>query len=1183
MFGILFTNKGAVSVARKIVKLFTLATLFGLILISTVMAEQVVGNDLKSSMQTADTLQWQIIGQEGFTAEDAYFPLLSVSNGTPYIAYRDRANSGRATVMKYNGWNWVPVGKAGFSAGAVAYEDALAFSIVDDIPCIVYWDEANRHVTVMKYDGADWVTLGSPFSDNIYYAYVYFLDGIPYAVYRAQEYKFNVIKFDGNNWIPVGKLDLECSSVYCIKSLSISNGTIYLLYLSNGAGLRPAVMKYDGSRWATICENDLVVEGWTSDNISMIVYGDKPYIAHRDENNGGKATVMKYDGSAWVTVGKPGFSAGEIGYPKMIVAEGVIYIAYRDWENEEHTGKATVMKYDGSNWVAVGNTCFSNPDGGVSSSFSLYIADDVPYLAYCGHESIHYKATVMKYDMKIDKTELVNAVTEAQNLLDSTPVGFAVGNVLQTAHNTYANVIAAAIKVRDYGNATRADVDAQVQALLQAKDNFNNELTITVLTLTPDTLTMRKGDKSTTLAINPAVAARKGLVWSSSNESVAKVDNGVVTPVNIGTATIKVTTTKGDFSAECLVTVNPPKNVTGINLDKNHLDLIVGFYNRKLTACVNPADATNPSVTWSSNDTTIATVDNNGEVKAIAPGEAIITATTVDGKFTAFCTVKVTHTEKDAVFNANQALDQKGNYKWAGIYEYDNLQINDNVELTSNGISQLVLKVKGTLVLGKDASIRVRNGIYPQSPPNLISDLNAANLDSTGVDAGGLRLYENTYGKGGNGGDGGNGTNGYVKQGAYGYYIVGNGGNAGYGGSGGFGGGKGGQPGVYGGPGRFGTQFGESGESGEPGQNNATDGGNGTGIGGAGVDGSSRSGGGGGQGNGGRGGNGGAGDTSLGNGAGGGGGGGGGYGGGTLTIMADEIIYDPANPPHLLVSGQKGGQSGKNGGANSGEDGQGGLLIIQTGHYTPSPDHWNLNTNTYSQHTLPSTNGGHGIITGNPQKVFINGVDVTNSSNIVPIDTTSVAVTINAVPSDVAMNVGDTKQITVITEPSDAQITYTPSDKSVASVEASGLITAVGQGNATIKVTASKSGYTSGIASVKVTVNAVNPSETWTEWTTTKKKSSNESWIITFNQDVDSNSVINTNIYVAKDMVGSNKVGGISVVPVSGNAKQVKVSPPTSGWQVGMTYYLFISSQVKSNIGGKPLKSGIRMQFNVTQ
>ena len=86
--------------------------------------------------------------------------------------------------------------------------------------------------------------------------------------------------------------------------------------------------------------------------------------------------------------------------------------------------------------------------------------------------------------------------------------------------------------------------------------------------------------------------------------------------------------------------------VTGVTLDQTDLTLFTG-QSEQLTATVTPDNATNKNVTWSSNDDTIATVDDNGNVTAVAAGTATITVTTEDGSHTATCKVTV----KDPVYS----------------------------------------------------------------------------------------------------------------------------------------------------------------------------------------------------------------------------------------------------------------------------------------------------------------------------------------------------------------------------------------------------------------------------------------------------------------------------------------------------------------------------------------------------
>ena len=81
--------------------------------------------------------------------------------------------------------------------------------------------------------------------------------------------------------------------------------------------------------------------------------------------------------------------------------------------------------------------------------------------------------------------------------------------------------------------------------------------------------------------------------------------------------------------------------VNTVSLDTTALDLTVGD-TQTLTATITPDDANNKNVSWSSDKPSVATVDENGKVTAVAAGTANITVKTVDGEKTAVCTVTVT-------------------------------------------------------------------------------------------------------------------------------------------------------------------------------------------------------------------------------------------------------------------------------------------------------------------------------------------------------------------------------------------------------------------------------------------------------------------------------------------------------------------------------------------------------------
>ena len=164
-------------------------------------------------------------------------------------------------------------------------------------------------------------------------------------------------------------------------------------------------------------------------------------------------------------------------------------------------------------------------------------------------------------------------------------------------------------------------------------------VTSVILDKTDLTLDVNDTEKLTA-TVNPNDATNKTVTWKSDKPEIVEVDsNGNVTAKAAGTATI--TATADGKSASCIVTVNGQTTVpvASVELNQTTLELIAGK-EATLTATVKPDDATNKTVTWSSNNETVATVDNNGKVTAKAAGEAIITAKVGDKQAT--CNVKVT-------------------------------------------------------------------------------------------------------------------------------------------------------------------------------------------------------------------------------------------------------------------------------------------------------------------------------------------------------------------------------------------------------------------------------------------------------------------------------------------------------------------------------------------------------------
>jgi len=197
---------------------------------------------------------------------------------------------------------------------------------------------------------------------------------------------------------------------------------------------------------------------------------------------------------------------------------------------------------------------------------------------------------------------------------------------------------------------------------VQAEDTTTVAVTGVSLDKVTETITVG-GTSQLTATVDPADASNQSVTWASDQETVATVNSsGLITAVSEGTANITVSTVDGSYTAACAVTVNAATvAVTGVSLDKVTETITVGG-TRQLTATVDPADASNQSVTWASDQETVATVNSSGLITAVAAGTATITVSTVDGSYTAACivTVPLTAPELTADITNNtvgQAID----------------------------------------------------------------------------------------------------------------------------------------------------------------------------------------------------------------------------------------------------------------------------------------------------------------------------------------------------------------------------------------------------------------------------------------------------------------------------------------------------------------------------------------------
>ena len=209
--------------------------------------------------------------------------------------------------------------------------------------------------------------------------------------------------------------------------------------------------------------------------------------------------------------------------------------------------------------------------------------------------------------------------------------------------------------------------------------------------------------------VSPSDATDQGVSWSSSNAGVATVTNkGLVTAISKGTAMIRAFA--GGKSAKCVVTVSQkPIAVSSIKLNLTSLALTKGE-SQTLIATVTPADATDGTVSWTSSDPNVASVDSKGKVTATGNGSATITAKAGDQEAT--CAVTVTVPVESISLNKTKLTLNKGDRETLVATVKPNDATEQTVNWSSSDLSVATITTNGMVIAmgGGKATITARIG-----------------------------------------------------------------------------------------------------------------------------------------------------------------------------------------------------------------------------------------------------------------------------------------------------------------------------------------------------------------------------------------------------------------------------------------------------------------------------------------
>ena len=203
--------------------------------------------------------------------------------------------------------------------------------------------------------------------------------------------------------------------------------------------------------------------------------------------------------------------------------------------------------------------------------------------------------------------------------------------------------------------ASVGSASASLPITVSAKQPSESDLT--GVSLDRYTLTLYAGEEAEQLTATLKPEGTEATIrWTSSNQTAATVSqDGKVTPLAAGVTV--VTAAAGDYRASCIVTVQPKRvRVTGIRFDEPTHTLMMGS-TVTLQPIIAPDDATVKNLTWVSSDEKTATVSRTGIVTALSVGETTITATTVDGGYSAEIKIIVTAAAQLGDVNGDGYID----------------------------------------------------------------------------------------------------------------------------------------------------------------------------------------------------------------------------------------------------------------------------------------------------------------------------------------------------------------------------------------------------------------------------------------------------------------------------------------------------------------------------------------------
>lgn len=277
---------------------------------------------------------------------------------------------------------------------------------------------------------------------------------------------------------------------------------------------------------------------------------------------------------------------------------------------------------------------------GLRAGFSVVTVTADYYGSIQQDECIVVVTNVEATDVKLSETEKTLLVGESFDLL------YTVIPENTTEQNIRWEVGDSKIATVNKGKVTAVSPGETTVTATVAGSNVSatckitvNPVEVTEIQFNEQTIELAKNlTRKIIVKVLPENATDKTLKWSSSDESVATVEDGVIKTIKVGTCTITASTTDGKIKSSFTVNVIPVK-VTGVSLDIPR-SLLLGD-NTPISCRVLPVNAENQNVTVTSSDENVAKIEGN-TLKTVGLGTTTITATSEDGNHKSTVKLRVT-------------------------------------------------------------------------------------------------------------------------------------------------------------------------------------------------------------------------------------------------------------------------------------------------------------------------------------------------------------------------------------------------------------------------------------------------------------------------------------------------------------------------------------------------------------